>query len=116
MRYFYENKFCLQLWSTQDFGRSWDQVEMNVKSYFWVTMGEGDKASPRLVVERLEPFNESTVIVIPENADIEHARPQVLIENVQDLRVNGNFMFATKRADKVSFIFLRHSYKCTLIM
>ncbi|XP_075232916.1 sortilin-related receptor-like [Lycorma delicatula] len=88
------------LWSTQDFGRSWDQVEMNVKSYFWVMMSDGDKTIPKLVVERQEPSNESTVIVVSDSREFEHTRPLVLIDKVQDFQVKGNFMFATKKADE----------------
>lgn len=83
---------------------------MNVKTYSWFIMGDTDTSMPKLVVERQEPHNESTVVVIQDmNSNAERVLPKVLIEKVQDFQVKGNFMFATKKADQV-YINLFYTY------
>ncbi|XP_043284191.1 sortilin-related receptor-like isoform X2 [Venturia canescens] len=79
-----------RLWLTTDMGKTWKYVHMFVKSYYWST-GE----PKTLLVERIEPSGKNTVVVskrvLPGHwlSDVE-----VLIENVQDFQVRGDWMFA----------------------
>lgn len=64
---------------------------MFVKSYFW------SNSQPKsLLVERIEPSGKNTVIVSKRAMSGQRTSDvQVLIENVQDFQVRGDWMFAT---------------------
>lgn len=70
-----------------------------MKAFFWSSADTEGK--PRLLyVEREEPSGTSTVLAIPPM--YEGRNYVVLIRGVEDFQVRDDFMFATKRVDKVS--------------
>lgn len=70
-----------------------------MKAFFWSTANTDGK--PRLLyVEREEPSGTSTVLALP--AMDEGRNYVVLIHGVEDFQVRDDFMFATKRVDRVN--------------
>jgi hypothetical protein len=74
-------------------------VQEYVKAFFWSSADTDGK--PRLLyVEREEPSGTSTVLALP--AMYEGRNYVVLIRGVEDFQVRDDFMFATKRVDRVN--------------
>ncbi|XP_063217852.1 sortilin-related receptor-like [Bacillus rossius redtenbacheri] len=98
-----------KLWITKDFGQSWNKVHEYVESFYWIGSLNGADGGIKLAVQRLEPSGESTVLVsgsmfqTPRDA-------QLLIKDVEEFQVKGDYMFATRRVD-VRNLDLYISYK-----
>ncbi|XP_020710796.1 sortilin-related receptor isoform X2 [Athalia rosae] len=80
-----------KLWLTRDFGKTWIIIQEYVKAFFWTT------TQPKaLLVERNEPSGVNTVL--SSTALFQTPRNfTVVISNVEDFQVRGDYMFATKK-------------------
>ncbi|XP_054719384.1 sortilin-related receptor-like [Uloborus diversus] len=83
-----------KLWYSEDFGVTWKDVQLQVKSFFW-GITEIDPENT-IFVERQEPGNVSSIL---SSTDFFQTRnnTRVLMSNVQDFEVRDKFLFATRK-------------------
>ncbi|XP_067011986.2 sortilin-related receptor isoform X2 [Anabrus simplex] len=84
-----------KLWLTRDFGATWTVVQESVKTFYWSSSLQEDVPS-LLYVEREEPTGLSTVLSSPDLFASESTY-SVVISEVKDFQVKGDFMFATRQ-------------------
>ncbi|XP_046665505.1 sortilin-related receptor-like isoform X3 [Homalodisca vitripennis] len=84
------------LWVTTDFGMTWSRNQEFVKVYFWVVEDNGEQY---LVVQREEPTT-SSVIAVTGLLPGQTSSLSLVIRDVVDLWVKGEFMFVTRKDPK----------------
>nr|CAD7443907.1 unnamed protein product [Timema bartmani] len=92
-----------KLWLTKDFGQTWYKVHEYVKAFYWVTGPDSsDPAAGQttyLALERGEPKGSSTVLL--SKSLFQNPRDtSVLIEDVDNFQVRGDFMFVTRKSGR----------------
>nr|CAD7266341.1 unnamed protein product [Timema shepardi] len=92
-----------KLWVTKDFGQTWYKVHEYVKAFYWVTgLDSSDPAAGQttyLALERGEPKGSSTVLL--SKSLFQNPRgTSVLIEDVDNFQVRGDFMFVTRKSGR----------------
>ncbi|XP_049769267.1 sortilin-related receptor-like [Schistocerca cancellata] len=93
------------LWVTTDFGVSFTQVQQRVRTFYW----SGPWADPPLLyVERQEPSGESTVI--SSKSLFLNDNSSIVIRDVLDFQIKGDFAFATRRVNTTA-VSLMVSYR-----
>nr|XP_018900989.1 PREDICTED: sortilin-related receptor-like isoform X1 [Bemisia tabaci] len=85
-----------QLWITQDFGKTWNVAQAYVKNYFWSPFENINSNKKELLVERIEPSGRSNIISV-RNLSLFSGQNQVLLTEVENFIVKGDFMFAFKK-------------------
>ena len=79
---------------TRDLGKSWIIIHERVKAFFW------SNSQPKtLLVERVEPNGHNHVLELNVMGNTDRERNvRVVIDNVEDFQIRGDWMFATKEA------------------
>lgn len=87
---------------TSDFGMSWVRLQELVKVFFWIDSGDGQQT---LLFQRQEPMS-SSILALSNLSESERSNKiTVLITDVVDFWVKGDFMFVTKRVAKVIYLY-----------
>ncbi|KAJ8869547.1 hypothetical protein PR048_028538 [Dryococelus australis] len=88
-----------ELWITKNFGESFEKVHEYVESFYWIGgTASGASDDIKLAVQRVEPSGVSTVLVSSSMFESPHDA-KVLIKDVEEFQVKGDYMFATRRVD-----------------
>lgn len=97
----------LQLWATTDFGMTWSRTQEFVKAYFWVAEDDGEEY---LLVQRQEPTT-SSVIAIKSLLPDQTSSLSLVIRDIVDCWVKGEFIFVTRKDPKVRINYLAKNIK-----
>ncbi|XP_011301031.1 sortilin-related receptor [Fopius arisanus] len=80
------------LWISFDMGRNWVKIHEYVKAFFWSTL-----RPTSVLIERAEPSGKNTVVDVNIiSASRGKHEPKLVIDNVRDFEIRGDYMFATK--------------------
>ncbi|KAG5337450.1 SORL protein, partial [Acromyrmex charruanus] len=107
-----------KLWLTIDRGFTWMPIHQFVKAFFWSPYRE-------LLIERMEPDGANTVLKLDLRNISSFIRGNnqlrarmsirkefiVVVENVEDFQIRGDFMFAVKKRNGTEHLDLFVSYK-----
>lgn len=90
----------VQLWLTEDFGKTWRVIQQYVASFFWHSPSSTSNEL-HLYVQRSEPTGLSSVLS-SKNLFKSQSQHTVIAQEVKDFQIKGDFMFITKKSSKVS--------------
>lgn len=85
---------------TEDFGKTWNVVQQYVASFFWHSITSSSE-DMELYVQRSEPTDLSSVLS-SKNLFKSGTQQTIIAEEVKDFQIKGDFVFITKKFDKVS--------------
>ncbi|XP_063978327.1 sortilin-related receptor-like [Diachasmimorpha longicaudata] len=82
------------LWMTRDMGKNWFIIHEYVKAFFWSSLRPDS-----VLIERAEPFGKNTVVDVNLASSKQDQRDsKLIIDNVLDFEIKGEYMFAIKSA------------------
>ncbi|XP_035222728.1 sortilin-related receptor-like, partial [Stegodyphus dumicola] len=83
-----------KLWLSEDFGVSWKEIQLQVKTFYWGVNSVDPENT--IFVERIEPRNYTTLL---SSTDFFKSRnhTKVLITNIKDFEVRDKYLFVTRK-------------------
>ena len=97
--YVYRGEYFLQMWVSQDYGKTWSKVQEHVKTVAW------DKSvfPPKLFIQREQPSGKS-IIISSGSLFMDPANSSAVLMNVDGFQIKDNYKFATWKNTNVHCI------------